>query len=508
MGLAKIWDIVWQNEPFHWATATVFIVAVTVELYTLLDYWYLECGTTEAGITFLRKLHRRNTNAQFPQPPKQISLWLKEYLGTDDSSRLRQLNSKFVLIEYPEVLARSVPRSSLRFVATLCTAIGVLGTFYGIQEGLQGINLDTTSFEQLLPAIKQLLAGMKTAFSTSLMGLGSGSLFTLVLFVCDSLRQKRRHSLRKRLNAIAFFKTADNEISKAAAEFKRVAENLSNLNLPSAEAIGQAVGKSIAEKFVGLNQLSSEAIILAVGEQMRSVILPGLKTIFQEQKKLRELQENQGQKVLENLIKDLRVEVLEPIANRLDKSAELTQQASEAVQTLHRELGGISQSLANSIVTIQNFQQQTLGQLERFAQNLGQTLNHFQTDTRGVLEQTAQQINSAVEQSIEGMTAQRTAFEASANQAATTFQGIRAELETALKLQAEIQQQMLEDTKTGIIKILNQANADFEHQTHILKTIGNQASGLMNEASEHLLNTLGNAEFLVGDISNGKKHHE
>jgi hypothetical protein len=506
VGLAQIWDIIWQNEPFHWAVAAVLIVAVIVEVYTLLDYWYSECGITEAAVKFLRKL-QRNKNSQLLQPPNQISFWLKEHLGTDDSSRLRQQNSKFVLIEYPEVLARPVPRSSLRFVTTLCTAIGVLGTFYGIQEGLQGINLDTTSFEQLLPAIKQLLAGMKTAFSTSLMGLGSGSLFTLVLFVCDSLRQKRRHSLRKSLNAIAFLKTGDNEIGKTAAEFKLLAENLSNLNLPSADAIGQAVGKSIAETFGGLNQF------LSGDEQMRSLILPELKTIFQEQQKLLEHQENQRHRVLEELIRDLRVEVIEPIANKLDKSAELTQQASEAVQTLHQELGGISQSLANSIGTIQNFQQNTLMSLQDFAASLKQTLQQFQTETKGVLQLTAQDINRAVEQSIQGMTAQRAAFEASANQAATIFQGIRAELETALKLQSEIQQQMLEDTKTGIIEILNQANADFEHQTHILKTIGNQASGLMNEASEHLLTTLGNADFLVAartnsDISNGKKHHE
>ncbi|WP_228058024.1 MULTISPECIES: hypothetical protein [unclassified Nostoc] len=53
---------------------------------------------------------------------------------------------------------------------------------------------------------KGLLVGMKTAFSTSLMGLGSGSLFTLVLFGCDSLRQKRRDSLRQKLKAIALSK--------------------------------------------------------------------------------------------------------------------------------------------------------------------------------------------------------------------------------------------------------------------------------------------------------------
>ncbi|WP_292842827.1 hypothetical protein [Nostoc sp. NMS8] len=270
----------------------------------------------------------------------------------------------------------------------------------------------------------------------------------------------------------------------------------------------------------------------------------------------------------------MRVQVLEPIADRLDKSAELTQQASEAVLTLHRELGGISQSLASSILTIQNFQKETLVELKVFANHLGDTLNQFQTDTRGVLQQTADEINRAVDQSIqgmtvqrsafkasaveaavtfrgireelqtalqeratveqqmlqgfannmgqtlsqfqtettgviqqtaheinrgvvksiEGMTAQRSAFEASAVQAAATFRGIREELQTALQERAIVEQQMLQATRTGIIQILTQANKTFHEQTNTLKAVGDQASGLMNDAKDNLLATLGNID--------------
>nr|MDZ8072206.1 hypothetical protein [Nostoc sp. DedQUE01] len=320
--------------------------------------------------------------------------------------------------------------------------------------------------------------------------------------------------------------------------------------------------------------MSAYAIGQAVGEQVQTAILPALRAIFKEQQQLRELQENQGQRVLEELIKDMRVQVLEPIADRLDKSAELTQQASTAVLTLHRELGGISQSLASSILTIQNFQKETLVELKVFANHLGYTLNQFQTDTKGVLEQTAQEINRAVDQSIQGMTAQRTAFEtsavqaaatfkgireelqtalqeravieqnmlqgfannmgqtlsqfqtettgviqqtaheinrgvvqsiegmtaqrsafeASAVQAAATFRGIREELQTALQERAVVEQEMLQATRTGIIQILTQANRTFHEQTNTLKTVGNQASGLMNDAKDNLLATLGNID--------------
>jgi len=492
MEIAKVWNIIWHNEPFHYTIAFVLIIAIIIELCTLWKYWRSECGTTETPIKFLSNL-KNGKNGKNIKLLEKDSRWLKDHLGTDDSSRFRQQDGKFVLIKYPSVLAQPISRSSLRFVTTLCTAIGLLGTFYGIQQGLQGINLSTDDPKQLMTASKELLGGMKTAFSTSMMGLGSGSLFLLVLFGRDSVRQERRDSLRQKLKAIATLKTADNNNSDLVEGFIRVGDKLSGLNQPSAEAIGQAVGRSIAEQFAGLNQLSAQAIGQAVGQQIK----PALGEIFKEQKKLREIQENQGQRVLEELIKDLRIQVLEPIADRLDRSAELTQQASEAVLTLHRELSGISQSLASSILTIENFQKKTLVELQEFAKNLGDTLNQFKTDTRDVLQQTADEINRAVDQSIQGMTAQRSAFETSAVQAAATFQGIREELQKALQERAIVEQQMLQATRTGIIQILTQANTTFHEQTNTLKTVGDQASGLMNAANDNLLATLGNIDVTL-----------
>ena len=490
MGIAKIWDIIWDNEPFHWATVIVFGLAIIVEFFTVWQYWHSDCGQTAAAIKFLSDYHKGRTKTL--KDKEKYRPWLKKHLGTDDPSKFRKQDDKFLLINYPSVLARPIPRSSLRFVTTLCTAIGVLGTFYGIQDGLQGINLSTQDSKQLMASSTNLLSGMKTAFSTSLMGLGSGSLFTLVLFGSDVFRQKRRDSLRQSLNKIATLETTDNANGEVVAALSRVSNKLTGLNKLSSEAIGQAVGNSIAEQFAGLNQLSANAIGQAVGEQVRSAILPALQAIFREQQQLRQLQENQGQKVLEELIQDLRVQVLEPIAVRLDRSAELTQQASQAVMTLHQELGGISQSLASSILTIQNFQKQTLVELQGFANNLGLTLNQFQTDTTGVLQQTSLEIHRAVEQSIQGMIAQRSAFQESAEQASATFRGIREELQTALQTRAEVEQQILQATQTGIIQILTQANSSFQQQTSTLQAVGVQASGLMNDAKDNLVATLGN----------------
>ena len=53
---------------------------------------------------------------------------------------------------------------------------------------------------------------------------------------------------------------------------------------------------------------------------------------------------------------------------------------------------------------------------------------------------------------------------------------------------------MLQATRTGIIHILTQANRTFHEQTNTLQTVGNQASGLMNDAKDNLLATLVNID--------------
>ncbi len=332
MNLADIWNIVWQDTPFHIAIAIVLFFAIAYETYTLIEYFYLKCGATANGIKYLNKLPHNKKN----KPSKQVYSWLTKHLETDNNHGYLKIESKFILKKYPIVLSRPVPRSSLRFVTTLCTSIGVLGTFYGIQQGLQDINLgDISNSQQLMTSSIGLLVNMKTAFSTSLMGLGCGSLFTLILFATDSLRRQRHDDLRDKFDEIATFKTAENDN-----------QSLENPQPPTAKEIGEAVGRSIAEQFTGLNQLTSEAIGKAVAKQMYLQLKP----IYEEQQKLRkQFEENQGHKVIEKLIQDLIVQVIEPVTQRLDESARLTQQASEAVTNLHNELGGISQSLASSI---------------------------------------------------------------------------------------------------------------------------------------------------------------
>ncbi|TAG64451.1 MAG: hypothetical protein EAZ25_20395 [Oscillatoriales cyanobacterium] len=201
--------------------------------------------------------------------------------------------------------------------------------------------------------------------------------------------------------------------------------------------------------------------------------------------------------VFQDIRQELSAEVIEPVVGRLDQSAQLTQEASEAVRELKNELGGISSSLAQSILTIQTFQQDTLVQLQEFANNLQQILGQFQTDTHSVLQEMATEIRSGVGESIEGMKAQRTAFQESAQEAANTFRGIQDNLQESLHTQAEQEREMLQGVETRMTNILNATHSAFQTQSDTLKVVGDEASGLMDKARENLVGSLQNVDSML-----------
>jgi hypothetical protein len=211
---------------------------------------------------------------------------------------------------------------------------------------------------------------------------------------------------------------------------------------------------------------------------------------------IRELQGKHGQAV-DYLVTRLREELIEPVVKRLDETAKLTKEASEAVKELKTALGDITISLAGAVETIQKFQKETLRDLKQFAEDLRGILDQFSRDTNGVLLTVAEEIKRAVAESIIGMEAQRKAFEESAAQAATTFIGIRGELEQSLDKQAELQKEMLQGVEASTRKVLEEANQAFISQSETLVVIGREAAKVMNEAATNLDGTLKNIDEML-----------
>ena len=490
----------------------LIIVAVAIgigirEQQFIQEYQTQECNIIEQAIAILKTYQEEKRDRYITDSEVKTGIikWISQHFKGKSTSQAsfkpeQNSNGDFILLYYPSIISKPVPRSPVSFAPALLTAIGILGTFTGIFMGLQDIDLGNISETQnLIAASTKLLAGMKTAFSTSLFGLGTAIFF--IIFLSWGIQQRTviRNGLRRKLSDIAFLENPNHLLSRldnegnieVANTLQSVADNLSGFNADViANAVQSAIAspdsplvlelKQIIHNTSGLSSLTPKAIASATSDNFTVLINPLAKEI----KQLRELQESQGQTV-ETLVKQLRNELIEPVVTRLDQSAELTKEASAAVTALKNELGDISTSLAGAVQTIQSFQQDTLTRLQEFAANLQSILGQFRTDTKGVMEQVAIEIKEAVNQSITGMEAQRTAFEASANQASQTFRGIREDLQAALETQAVQQKQMLQDVQTSTESVLVKANEAFVNQSNTLVTVGKEASELMSQTQNN-----------------------
>ncbi|MGG5807710.1 hypothetical protein [Falsiroseomonas sp. CW058] len=170
----------------------------------------------------------------------------------------------------------------------LLTAIGVLGTFVGILIGLLGF--DVSDLSQSVP---RLLDGMKTAFVTSVFGMGSGILVKLVsevggqrqvvdeprgvedvLTALDSLRKEEeqtRRDLAAGLDRVRMGLTGDNE-SSLVTQIQRlrtdVTDEIKASRKSNAELVG-GISDEIRKISTTLTENTSKAIIEALERSIR-----------------------------------------------------------------------------------------------------------------------------------------------------------------------------------------------------------------------------------------------
>ena len=149
---SKIWNDGWI---FYATTLVIFLIGLVYEVFTL----YKANRKSQELIKNLKFLEDNKT--------KGISLkgWFREHLL---SEKVDPIDRKFRLQQYPREIA-VIPRSSLRFIPPILTAIGVLGTFWGMSFGLMGVTINANDVNQSLNSAITLIDGMKTAFFTSLL---------------------------------------------------------------------------------------------------------------------------------------------------------------------------------------------------------------------------------------------------------------------------------------------------------------------------------------------------
>ncbi|MFS1439369.1 MotA/TolQ/ExbB proton channel family protein [Shewanella sp. 10N.286.48.A6] len=417
-------------------------------------------------------------------------------------SKLKTADEKILLTSYPPILANSSDQSGLRYMASILTSVGVIGTFFGIVLGLAGIEgkLNGDSVE-MFEGAKTLLGSMSTAFITSLVGLVLSICLIFFLKLTSSIFKRKYSAALNKFNSLFRLETMADYLDKLAGgdQDEVIAKQLAAAQ-KSAEA-SQALltmGSSLeraAENFDA--DKIGKHLSTSLDRIFTNEMVPVFTDISAELKSLREIKQDNGEKIIQAIMTQLRAEVIEPLSGQISETSSLVKESTLAVTKLHDELGDIAAKLADAVSTIQTFQAETVKQLGEFSADLRTILSSFQTDTKVILEGVADQLDMAVKASVAAMDDQKVAFKASAEQAATTFSGIKVELEQSLESQASVQKEMLDNTEQRVSNILAQSQKSHTEQVEAIKQVGATATGLMDSARENLGQTLSSVDKVL-----------
>ncbi|MGL5193006.1 MAG: hypothetical protein ACRC8Y_05330 [Chroococcales cyanobacterium] len=454
MPLSVVWSIIWNNTVFHGLVLLVFLAAVFVEIYQTVRYRQ-ETQWVTTALNFLKTWRRDKKH--LPNP--QISIWLSDHILLNQHQEPIQQNGYFILQHYPPVLHRS-PRSSLQFVPSLCTAIGILGTFYGIQEGLQGVSFGVTQSSDLLAAIQTLLMGMRTAFSSSLLGLGLGSLFTVVLFGTNGLRQSWRSHLHLQIDRLFILEPNPTALSIPETSHRGIeGQTIATELTPILEKISTALEAIATKETPQPTTAENSAVIQQLSQTLTTLsqdfnrLLGVIETQHRETGDRLEKMSHQLQDTLQtNLQQTLRdraqleQQMLEQLHQRtlelLTQASTSFQQQSHTLETVGTEASSLIQTAKIELIGgLQEMNETLLSANQTMENYLQQCTETYQSQLQDLFSQTVQMMES-----------QRRAFRQSTADVADTFEGLREALEASLDHRVKVEQMLLEEWRNGVDK--------------------------------------------------------
>lgn len=343
------------------------------------------------------------------------------------------------------------------WIPSTLTTLGVLGTFVGLQIGLGGINLEG-EVGQMLEGIRMLIEGAKTAFNTSIFGVGAGIIFGLSLRVA---RQRQRNQIEKLCNLLdrlipegspeddlhRLRGASENSVAQLVALREEVGPSLQETLAQMPGMIGQAVGNQIQDVVGDIGQQNAQELGVALREIYENHMgdLAGL-----------------GQAITAQLgLTNQILEKLEALPPRLESTSENLRGSSE-------KLAGVAEKFGNWDAS-----------LGEFSNKLDSAGTSFETATKN-LQNASEHLNTIGEVS-EGLV--------QAGQMAVPLNGITGSLESIAQAFAQVNDQAI--------------GTQFENATHALQAASENLDNL-GPAAEQLENAGNLAQDLFRQA--GKEH--
>jgi hypothetical protein len=486
---------------------TFLIIAIIVVIFAMALFMQFGYAVTETKrrkpFAKIIKVLNGKDAVVIDEQPSELQPWLKSalYFESEDKHLVATKKDKRFQTAVPvyQLLCRE-PMVNGKGIPALLTSIGVAGTFLGITLGLSEFNLDDVGQNSgsLVQSAVVLLEGMKTAFYTSLAGLASSAIFMIFIQVHGALQNKRTSKINNALRDLLIEIPATYYLQKLVAQNgNNEQQELQRESALAMQSVGQQLG-GFLQKFEEMgNNFNGEKmaaqIAKAVDLTMRDSVAPVLTDFKEELKAVREFKEDNSAALLTQLVDTIKQELIVPVTTELKHTSDAVSKSNELSKQLNENVALVLKQVGDTVETIDKFNSETMQRLQAFAQSLRDVLEGFKEDTEGTMTRITSEVQNVLDMSVKGMTAQREAFDESAQRAAVAFEGMGQKLEDALDKRALSEKSLFTATEERIESLLNQTSKSFEEQNSVLKQTGDEASKLMESARQEL-------ELGLGDI--------
>ncbi|PSU76204.1 anti-phage ZorAB system protein ZorA [Photobacterium phosphoreum] len=184
-------------------------------------------------------------------------LWLEfdetllEVKGNDDVIRLYNTFDADYFFNTSSLAGGSTENRMIAAVPGFLTAIGVIGTFVGLQLGLSDLNIaGNVDVNEMKDGIAGVINGAKIAFMTSVWGVLLSVIFNFTEKSFEQVIRKKVHKLQNRIDRIFPRLSAEAQLQCIANDSQQSRESLQGL----AEKIGEKMQESLIQATDGIQK--------------------------------------------------------------------------------------------------------------------------------------------------------------------------------------------------------------------------------------------------------------
>ena len=447
---------------------------------TLTSFWILSLISifliaTVYLIVRLSFLKRKIKNGSFKEVKNLKEIWLayksrfSEYSGQDKTadSADEYFNEQTMLFAY-------VNYRVINNVSNMLVGFGILGTFVGLTYGIADSNFETT--EAIKESINNLLAGMGTAFVTSIWGMGLSICFTLIY-------KHRQTRIYRKIQNLCFdldteFKINQKDLDKAQIETQRELMNqLFNDYLVADTDEGKQLPKNVFRQLLE-ESIKQTASLQTFSDDLGSSIELAMEKLVED---------NNAQ--ISNLIEEKLIPVLEDL--KAIKQDSGTQVIENAAERLADSMKSMMDDFKSSITG------DTKQELEGLTNNLlevsgaltaiPETMSNMTTQISETIEALKETVIQNIELSKNEASAQnkqtKEAFAEATTEYKSTVEGIQDHMGLLLSTQKDNINQVsdLTDKITTTLQENSQVNEQFETMLQKSKIVAQLIESISNK---------------------------